>query len=176
MGKSLGPLMAILGMAAVPYILYTQRALRKKDRDAWDAYARTLKVQHGTEPGHAVRETWDAAVKYARRDDGATFTRKTELEDILGHASEIVRVSEGLRKAQVLLYDESVPDLVRASILAHWFGQWNTNFGIWPQGPFDEREIYLKIRSELKHLRAEHGRNGSTAGFGVRQDLEGEAA
>lgn len=77
-----------------------------------------LVLEPGLAEGHEDQawEVW----QLARRSLAGTRGRMHKAEAILERCEQLVQVVEGLRACGRMIEDDSVPDPVKASILAHW--------------------------------------------------------
>ena len=114
--KAFPGLMAFLGLAAVRGVALLQRHWAD-EREAKERF-RELVLEPGIAEGHEDQawEVW----KLARRSYSDTRRRMHRAEATLERCEQLVQVVEGLRACGRLIEDDSVPDPVKASVLAHW--------------------------------------------------------
>jgi hypothetical protein len=114
--KGFPGLLAFLGVAAAAGLAVLQRHW-KDEREARERFTE-LVLDSGLAEGHEDQawEVW----QLARRDFEDTRRRMHRAEATLERCEELAQVVHGLRACGRMIEDESVPDPVKASILAHW--------------------------------------------------------
>jgi hypothetical protein len=114
--KGFPSLLAFFGVAAAAGLAALQRQ-RKDEREAKERFTE-LVLDSGLAEGHED-QAWQVW-QLARRDFEDTRRRMHRAEATLERCEELAQLVQGLRACGRMIEDESVPDPVKASILAHW--------------------------------------------------------
>lgn len=89
-----------------------------------DIVFRTEVKQKGlTDP----KEIWDACCAYHEKLQSELIEARAKIE----HAQNLIRIAEGISNTQRMMKEQDVPDVVKSSIVSHWWTELMQQFVEW---------------------------------------------
>lgn len=87
------------------------------------AYRKEVKEKGLTKP----KEAWDACCTYHEDLRKELVEARAKIE----HAQNLIRIAEGIANTQRMMKEQSVPDVVKSSIVSHWWTELMQQFVEW---------------------------------------------
>ena len=129
-------LLGVAGLLGLGILWYASDVKqRRRERNAFDE----IDASNLT-----PRQIWDKALEFGRNERMDLRGELDRANKILERANDMCEVNEGLRKCVIMAADESVPQVVKESVLQHWMKRFFNTFG-----PYNE-DVLEAIFSDEK--------------------------